>query len=277
MRKGLLIIAAFACLASCKAPMLEPLNENVSIKGSVGNLVGDIYRPEVKGTTCPVAIIYHGLTGNRAEAHLEAAKDSILAHGIAVIRFDYNGHGDSEGLFSNMTLDNELEDSKLIYDYVSSLPWVDKSKIAIVGHSQGGLLAGVEAGDLGKDKIRCAVLMAPAACIHTMVLNGEMFGVDADINTMPDSIAFWNHQLGKKYVQSAIDMDVLGRTSAYDGPVCIIQGENDHSIKPDAEKYPSVLKDCEYHGLEGLTHCFGEDLATPAKITAEFIEKEFAK
>lgn len=277
MRKITSFLAAFASIVACSSPMLEKIEDNISIQGSVGTLVGDLYRPEVKGKTCPIAIIYHGLTGNRAEAHLEAAKDSILAHGIAVVRFDYNGHGDSEGLFSNMTLDNELEDSKLIYEYVCSLPWVDKSKIAIVGHSQGGLLAGVEAGDLGKDKIKCAVLMAPAACIHRMVLEGKMFGVDADINTMPDSIAFWGQQLGKNYVQSAIDLDVYARTAAYDGPVCILQGDKDLSIKPDAEKYPSYLKDCEYHSLEGLTHCFGEDLATPAKITAEFIQKEFAK
>lgn len=280
MRNTLLYIASAMlaiCTASCTSPVLEPLNENVTIKGSVGNLVGDIYRPEVKGSTCPVAIIYHGLTGNRAEAHLEAAKDSILAAGYAVIRFDYNGHGDSEGLFSNMTLDNELEDSKIIYDYVASLDWVDKSNIALVGHSQGGLLAGVAAADLGKDKVKCAILMAPAACIHRMVLEGQMFGVPADINTMPDSIAFWGQQLGKNYVQSAIDMDVLTRTSGYDGPVCILQGGADKSIRPDAEKYPDYLKDLEYHTLDGLTHCFGEDLETPAKLTAEFLTKHFSK
>lgn len=275
--KSLALMSAIAVISSCGST-LEELHETVTIDGAVGALVGNVDRPVVKSDKCPVAIIYHGLTGNRSEAHLLAVADSLYNEGVAVVRFDFNGHGESEGLFSNMDLNNELEDAKIIYDYVCSLPWADKKNIILSGHSQGGLIAGVAAADLGKDKVKSLILMAPAACIHNMCVEGSMFSHPFDVNNLPDSLEFWGGEfLGKSYLQSGIDMDVLERTSGYDGPVCILQGGSDSNIIGEASKYPSYLKDCEYHEMEGLTHCFGEDLALPAKISAEFVRKQLGK
>jgi len=268
---SLLSLAVLCC--ACSQPVMQELHETVTIDGDHGKLVGDIDRPEIAGTKAPVTIFYHGLTGFRSEEHINAVCDSIYAKGIAVIRFDFNGHGDSEGKFSDMTLDNEVVDAKAVYDYVASLPWVDTDRIAIAGHSQGGLVSSVVAGDLGASKIRCAVLLAPAPCIHTMAINGRLFGYDTNIENMPDSIAFWdNTYLGKQYMVSARDMDVFERSSHYDGATLVIQGLSDGAeLIADSARYPEFIKDCTYVPLEGLTHCFPEDYGTPARLSAEFI------
>lgn len=258
---------------------MDEMHETVTIDGSVGKLVGDIDRPAVSGKECPVIVFYHGLTGNRSEDHIIAVRDSLLAHGIAVVRFDFNGHGESEGLFSAMTLANEVEDAKLILDYVYSLDWVNRDKVGIAGHSQGGFVAGVVAGDLGVEKVKCAVLMAPAACIHRYCVEGRFDedGPEIDLETMPDSILFWGGRfLGKQYVLSGIDIDAHGRASHYDGPACIIQGSEDSpGLLKDAKKYTEYIQDCEYVELEGLTHCYMEDCATPARAAADFVVRKF--
>jgi len=272
MRHLSLIIAAALLSVACTSK-LDEIHEKVTIDGSVGKLVGDIDRPAYDGAKAPVAIILHGLTGHRAEPHLNAFRDAIYDSGVATVRFDYNGHGESEGQFSQMTLFNELEDSHMIYDYVAGLPWVDKDRIFVVGHSQGGLEAGLLAGELGSKKVRALLLLAPAACIHSMAEEHEFFGFRLGEGEFPDSLRFWKGmQLGKAYLQSAVDCDVYGIASRYDGPVTIIQGLKDTPwLIRDSERYTEYLPQAKYVSLEGLSHCYDEDMETPAKIGAEFI------
>lgn len=66
--------------------------------------------------------------------------------GIASIRFDFDGHGRSEGRMQDMTIANELADADAIWEYVHSLPYV--TSVGILGHSQGGVIASMTAGRL---------------------------------------------------------------------------------------------------------------------------------
>lgn len=268
------LAALFAALLMCSCTLSE-LNETVTIEGSKGKLVGDVQRPAVRGPKVPTVIICHGLTGYRSEPHLMAVNDTLLAHGYATVRFDFNGHGESEGEFVDMTVSSEIADLGCIYDYVAGLDWVDASRIAVCGHSQGGFVSGVFAGDKGADAVKCAVLMAPAACIHTYAAEGTFFGLPVNLDTMRDSIPFWNGtRLGKKYLLDARDLDVYGRTGAYDGPVLIIQGTaDDPRLRLDAQAYPQYVKDCKYVEMDGLSHCFPEDFALPANLTLAFIQE----
>ena len=271
MKRFLAVFAACVMAASCSLPALE---ETVTIDGAVGKLVGDIQRPAVKGSKVPTVIICHGLTGWRSEKHNMAVNDSLLAHGYATIRFDFNGHGESEGPFSGMTIENELEDLHCIYDYVAGLPWVDKKRIAVAGHSQGGFVAGVFAGDMGVQKVKCAVLLAPAACIHVDAVNGLFFGEPASVEELGDSTFFWGHWFGKEYFRAARDIDVFARTAAYEGPVLIVQGDADMpNLFRDSKEYPNYLPDCLYVELPGLTHCYVENYALPASIAANFVRE----
>ena len=277
------VIATFAvglALAACvyftrPVPVLPELNYVETIDGSHGKLVGDVKRPAVQARKVPVVIICHGLTGWRAENHNMAVGDSLLAHGYATVCFDFNGHGESEGKFSDMTIENELEDLHCIYDYVAGLPWVDKKRIAVAGHSQGGFVAGVFAGDMGRKKVKCAVLLAPAACIHVDAVNNIFFDAPASYEDLADSAFYWGRWFGKDYFRAAREIKVFERTGAYDGPVLIVQGDADMpNLLRDSRLYPNYIKDCKYVELPGLTHCFPENYALPASLSLEFIREK---
>ncbi|MGM9788119.1 MAG: alpha/beta fold hydrolase, partial [Candidatus Cryptobacteroides sp.] len=245
-------------------------NSQVSIQGSRGKLVGEVVK--VSDNKAPLAIICHGLTGNRNETFLLAVVDELSKRGISSVRFDFNGHGESEGAFSGMTVSNELEDLEHIYDYVCSLDWVDKSRISLIGHSQGGLVSGIFAGEKGKRKIHSVALLAPAACIQYYAQEGDFFGIDLSKN-LPDSIPFWGGRfLGKAYVEDARELNVYERSLRYKGPETIIIGSKD---SPDLYKYAHLYSEkspsISFQELPGLTHCFEEDIHTPARLTAEFI------
>ena len=268
-------VVAITFLVMLILPKSYPAAEaTVTIDGAVGKLVGDIRRPAVKGGQVPTVIICHGLTGWRSEKHNMAVNESLLAHGYATVNFDFNGHGESDGPFSGMTIANELEDLHHIYDYVASLSWVDKKRIAVAGHSQGGFVAGVFAGDMGADRIKCAVLLAPAACIHVDAVNGFFFDEPIAIDEMGDSTFFWGRWFGKEYFKAARDIDVYSRTAAYEGPVLIVQGDADMpNLFKASREYPKYLHDCKYVEIPGLTHCYVENYALPAEATLKFIQE----
>ena len=118
--------------------------ETVFIDGHHGRLKALIQKPELQqGEKCPMVIFCHGFSGTKDGPLFELVADTLQAHGIASIRFDFNGHGESEGEFKDMTVPNEIEDAKKVVEYVRDLRYV--STIAIAGHSQGGVVAAMTA------------------------------------------------------------------------------------------------------------------------------------
>ena len=88
-------------------------SQNVLIDGDHGKLSGVLQIPDGK-SNYHLVIIFHGFTSNKnALLHTEIA-ENLEKEGIASLRFDFNGHGDSEGNFQDMTVLNEIEDAKKI-------------------------------------------------------------------------------------------------------------------------------------------------------------------
>lgn len=258
-------------------PLQYDCYENIEIQGAKGTLRGYVDRP-CDGDNQPVVIICHGLTGSKDEIHISKLADELRIRGIASVRFDFNGHGSSDGLFREHTVANEVEDVRYIYEYVKSLPWVDASRIGLAGHSQGGFVAGVAAGDLGAGKIKAVSLLAPAALIHTTTKEGICFGDESmklgDIEALPDSIMVWGRYFGKEYLEAALETDVYARTAAYEGPVYILQGTADGKrLYKDALKYKDYLKDCEIEILENYPHCYDPNVRLAMSKAAQWFSE----
>lgn len=63
-----------------------------------------------------------------------------LSKDYAIVRIDKPGLGDSEGpIYSELLFDDELDAYLQALRLVKTMPWVDKDRIAIVGHSMGGV------------------------------------------------------------------------------------------------------------------------------------------
>ena len=71
------------------------------------------------------------MKGTKAEALDLWARD----HGRAMVRFDYSGHGESGGAFTDGTIGRWLEESLAVFDACCQGPQV------VIGSSMGGWLA----------------------------------------------------------------------------------------------------------------------------------------
>ena len=286
MKKHIIIatLLSVALLAGCKSAPAEM--SEVTIDGPVRPIPAWIQKPELcPGERAPFVIICHGLTGFAQESHLTTIADSLQARGIGSIRFNFNGHGGDYKDFEKHTISKEIEEVKAVYDYVASLPWVDASRIGLTGHSQGGFVSGAVAGELGADKIACLCLLAPAACIYTMAQSRQIWGndfSDADFDALAaaadadstacQGIPFWKGlTLGWGYLADSGRLNPWTLAARYTGPAMIIQGGADgEDLIKDSRAYCDYMPEIEYVELEGLSHCYPENLPLVGSKAAEF-------
>lgn len=237
------------------------VTEKIMIPGHHGLLAATIEKPALKpGEKCPLAIICHGFGGTRKGGVTGDLGWQLPSKGIATIRFDFNGHGESEGEFKDMTVPNEIEDTKAIYQYASTLPFVDTSRIALVGHSQGGVVASMTAGDLGHDKIKSLVIIAPAAVLRDDCIRGNTFGKFYNpLNPPEEGVDLGEGRvLGKEFIKTAFNLPIYETAARYHGKACVIHGSGDRVVPYTyGLRFHDLWPGSEYHQLEGFDHGLG--------------------
>ena len=113
-----------------------------------------------------VAVILHGVTGQRDRPWARDLEAALLASGIAVVQFSFAGSGASEGRFEDATPTKEVEDVGSILDAFAG--W----RVACIGHSMGGAVGLLRAG---RDP-RIAVLVSLAGMFHVHRFMQRHFG-----------------------------------------------------------------------------------------------------
>lgn len=261
-------------------PVLEQETlKTVEIQGAVGTLRGDLRIPQeaLMGEKVPMVIICHGLTASRNEPLLNGVAMGVQKVGMASVKFDFNGHGQSDGSFSNHNLLNEEEDLEKIYEWVESLDYVDTRRIAILGHSQGGAIVSLFAGR--HPGLGGLILCAPAT-LELQNMPWERIGDQMPLafqENLPDSIMFApDHYLGKSYILAVKDTDIAGELANYKGPVCIIHGDRDSMIPVShAKTIHAILPQSELNVLPGLEHGFQPDEQQAIDVAADFLDRIF--
>ncbi len=67
--------------------------------------------------------------------------DHLTRHGVAVLRYDDRGVGESTGAFATATTEDFAQDTLAALAFLKTRADVDAGKLGIVGHSEGGLIA----------------------------------------------------------------------------------------------------------------------------------------
>lgn len=235
-------------------------------------LVGD--RVEPFGEIYDMAILMHGFTANRNTPLLQQLADELRDLNVASVRFDFNGHGESDGEFKNMTVVNEIEDAKAILDYVHTDPHV--RNIFLVGHSQGGVVTSMLAG-LYPDLIKRVVLLAPAASLKDDALNGNTQGSIYDPHHIPETVRLRDKKLGGFYLRTAQVLPIYEIAGRFTGPVAVIVGDHDEVVDPKyGKKYLDYYQQASLHQIANGDHSFtGEFQAEACKLATDFLQTDF--
>jgi pimeloyl-ACP methyl ester carboxylesterase len=251
----------------------------VTIDGDHGRLSAIIQKPQREtGQQCPMVVFCHGFGGSKENQLFELIADTLQAHGIASIRFDFNGHGQSEGLFEEMTVPNEVEDTKHVIEYVRDLRYV--SSVALAGHSQGGVVAAMTAGELGAEEVKAVALLAPAGVLRDDAIRGYTFGAAGSYDPLdpPETVELWGRRLGRNYLKTAFSLPIYETAARYKGPALIVHGNADRTVPYTyGERFHQQWEGSEYVMLEYFDHGFTQNVYRVADIVSQFLCKELRK
>ncbi|HMV08464.1 MAG TPA: alpha/beta hydrolase [Cyclobacteriaceae bacterium] len=126
-------------------------------------LAGTLTLPKKDGVF-PVVILISGSGAQNRNEELMGHKpflvlsDYLTRNGIAVLRFDDRGVGKSTGNFQTATSADFATDVTAAVEYLKTRTEINKKKIGLIGHSEGGVIAPMVAAN-SKD-IAFIVLMA---------------------------------------------------------------------------------------------------------------------
>lgn len=254
------------------------MQKPVEITSNGLTLRGMLHIPEGKLKNIPMVCIFHGFTGDKMEPHFIFVKLSRMleAHGIASVRFDFGGSGESDGDFANMTISKELEDAKNILDYVKSLEFIDKSRIGVIGLSMGGAIASILAGER-KDDISSLCLWAPAGVMRELIIQGQ---TPEQIKEMSETGCsdLGGLFLGKEFIDDIANIDIYGRSVNYDKNVLLIHGDADPTVPIVASyKYLEIYgQRAKIHVVKEADHTFNKKIWEDEvlKCTVNFFESE---
>ena len=235
-------------------------------------LNAQIDMPDQVRDRCPMAIIIHGFTGHMQERHLVAVSRALNGIGMATLRVDMYGHGHSEGRFRDHTLYKWLTNAMTVIDYARKLPYV--SDLYLVGHSQGGLTV-MLAGALKHDVISGVVPLSPAAMIPDLARQGTLLGTRFDPDHIPDELTVWgDFRLGSNYVRVAQTIHVDEAVDRYDGPVLIVQGDQDApELIASAVDAAKRYRHCDFVMIPGDTHCYDHHLDQMTDAVVRWFER----
>jgi len=209
--------------------MTKPL----SIPNHLGlKLAAEFHKPAGPGPY-PLVILLHGFSGRKEEGHIVSLAEALAKAGIAALRFDASGSGESEGTWAeHYRASNYLADVADAYDYaVANLP-VDPTHIGIWGHSMGGLVALTAACRSPRRFV--------AACGSQPASGGKILSAAADEawrkagwTTYP-SRAFGDIRLPYDYVLDRKNFDLPTEIAELKMPLLLISGTTDKSIPAES-------------------------------------------
>jgi len=239
------------------------MEEYVTIKKKNGALRGMIHIPDQGEGPYPGVILYHGFVGNRMEPSFLFVRFSrlLMANGIASVRFDFLGSGESDGDFEEMTLSSEIEDALDILEFFTGRPKIDRQRIFLLGLSMGGSIAGYVAaskenkGSKGTD-FKGLILWAAAGEMKELAREHSSADKSLPTNNPLDRKGL---KLGLNFINDIENLEIMKVTSRYRGPVLIVHGSEDETVPPEvALKYKEMLSgSTRLISIHGADHAFG--------------------
>ena len=128
---------------------VQPSSDRLELAADDGaRLVGTVTFPDVVDQV-PAALLVNGSgpldrDSNMPGQALDVASslaDSLAARGVASLRFDKRGVGESEGEYLTTSFDRETDDAAAALVALRDIAGVDPERITIVGHSVGATIA----------------------------------------------------------------------------------------------------------------------------------------
>jgi hypothetical protein len=186
------------------------------------------------GKSHPGVVWLGGFKSDMLSTKAQRLDDWALAHGRSYLRFDYGGHGESEGRFEEGTIGQWTHESLALIRAQTEGPQI------LVGSSMGGWIALLVARELARageaDRLAGMVLIAPAVDFTEALIWARLpQTIQRDIMERgfwlrPSAYATQSYPITRALIEDGRQHLLLGGVVRSHCPVHILQGMQDPDV-----------------------------------------------
>ncbi len=228
-----------------------PNHQGKTLRGMLHRPIGVLNRRRA-----PAVVMFHGFTGDRMESHWMFVKcaRALARAGMASLRFDFSGSGESDGDFRDVTLRGEIAEGRAAVEFVCSRKGIDPKHVGLLGLSMGGTVAATLAHSLNVSSV---VLWSALA--HTARLRELMAKSVKPIPGKHGAVEYEGREISPRFQDNALKVEPIRHIKQYKGPTLVIHPEKDETVPPSHARdfYQAVgTKIKELVTIPGADHVF---------------------
>ena len=252
------------------------MEERMVFKDSDGNkVVGILSKPTESKER--ITILCHGFSSGKDRPSSVAVSRVIESCGVPTLRFDFFGHGESEGKFEEITISRAVDDILNAIRFVESKGY---KRIALFCSSFGGISSIMAASKT--DRLAVLILKSPVSDyeeeerkakgnkgIEEWKRRGYAFEEASEGSKLRLNYSFFEDFRNNNGYKAAEKIEI---------PTLIIHGDHDKEVPIEQSlKTSKLIRNCELHVVRGADHRYTnpahfEEMLQTIK---EFIKKNF--
>lgn len=233
-----------------------------------------------EGDTDKIAVLCHGFLSGKNSSTNKTLTRLLIERGIATFRFDFFGHGESDGPFELITNTLALAQAQAALDLVEQKGY---RRIGLMGSSFGGLVATLTAAR--RTDLACLALKCPvvdfAEELRLEFGEAEMLQWKAT-NTVPNILGGPNRvALRYAFYDDCLRQIAYEPARSITAPTVIVQGDHDEHVPLHQSQrlYEELHVKKRMELLPGANHQFtkGEDFTRMTTVIADWLTEHLAE
>ncbi len=231
-------------------------SEKITFKNEQGQSLAASLEKPVDSHPIAYAIFAHCFTCSKNLTAVANISRALMQEGIAVLRFDFTGLGESEGDFSDTNF------SSNVYDLVAAANFLEKNydyPQLLIGHSLGG--AAVLAASLHLEKVNAvATIGAPASPRHVRHLFDKDIDAILEDGEAQVSIGGRPFKIKSQFIEDLNKHQLKDELVRLKKALLIMHSPQDQivGIENAAEIYENTMHPKSFLSLDGADHLLND-------------------
>lgn len=223
--------------------------EKVYFLDSKGNRVCGVLSNPASDCNIPVIILCHGFTTSKEGSTYIQLEQILNKQQIATFRFDFFGHGESEGSFEDITISQAVDDIQNAIKYLKTKGF---SQLGLVGASFGGMSSIMAASK--QNDLFVLVLKSPVSDYLEVETKRKTKEEMEDWKTK-GWILHKNRKLKYTFVEDFLNNKAYEVAKNIKVPTLIIHGDADETVPIEqSTRLANGIQNCKLEIIVGADH-----------------------
>ena len=249
------------------------MQRKLFFENSKGNKLCGILSDPTSSKEKPIIILCHGLSRSKDGRTYVRLEKIINEAGLSTFRFDFFGHGESEGKFENITISEGVDDILNAIEFLKRLGYL---KIGLMGSSFGGI-----AGILATSKTNDLYILALKSPVSNFKEVKTFMKTKEELkNWKEKGYIYYVSGDGKKFKLKYAFFEDFKNNNGYEAarkikvPTLIVHGAKDERVPIEqSKKTASLIENCKLEIIENADHRYTEpeDFEKMLDLISKFI------